>query len=182
MRLTVRRIYGGDNAPPCVICLTIKITSHRETHFEQYFGVSITVPDKVSVSDNDVITYVYSIIKGIEYRRNWKSFDVELELSAASRKNIADMQNVELGVWLDRNATAEIFDATIRFSVRRFYPCVRVNDLAKLKEKARILEDGDKIKISFLPGSHTENTDFIDSIVENAEPLLYTAQITDSAT
>ena len=33
MRLTVRRIYGGDNAPPCVICLTIKITSHRETHF-----------------------------------------------------------------------------------------------------------------------------------------------------
>lgn len=149
---------------------------------EQYFGVSITVPDKVSVSDNDVITYVYSMIKGIEYRRNWKSFDVELELSAASRKNIADMQNVELGVWLDRNATAEIFDATIRFSVRRFYPCVRVNDLAKLKEKARILEDGDKIKISFLPGSHTENTDFIDSIVENAEPLLYTAQITDSAT
>lgn len=144
---------------------------------EQYFHVSIEVPDKVTASEYEDIDYVYSMIKQIEYRRGWKTFNIELELATESRKNITEMKDAEFGIWLNRTATAEIFGTTIHFCVQRFFPCVKVSNLAKLQEKARILDDGDKIKLTFLPGKHMDNTDYYDCIVDEASPMLYTAQI-----
>lgn len=94
---------------------------------EQYFHVSITVPDKVTVSDSEDINYVYSMIKQIEYRKGWKSFSIELQLAAEGRKSIQEMNDTEIGIWLDGNAAVDIFGTTIQFCVRRFFPCANAH-------------------------------------------------------
>lgn len=77
MRLTVRRIYDGDNAPPCVICLFIKITSHGETHFES-----------LSERGNFQLTVKQSTVTTLEKKIGKVTYIIEASASPAARDTI----------------------------------------------------------------------------------------------
>ena len=45
-----------------------------------------------------------------------------------------------------------IFDANIEFKYMRSYKTAKIKDFEKIKKKVAVLEDGDSIKITMIPG------------------------------
>lgn len=118
---------------------------------EEFFETQLQIPQEISVADHKNIDYLYPMIKEGAYHGQWDNFVFTLSISDASKKSIADMQDKALALACSYNIEAELFGQTLRFAIIRRIDHAKIEDYEKVKAKLAVLDDGDEIKLKYVP-------------------------------
>lgn len=140
----------------------------RIVEIEEYFSQSIATPKSISVEEQRKIFYLSELIKD-GFCSSEDEFFMEFELTEHLRRLISEAKETDCQVIGEYTGELSIFEHTILVSFYRVYVCVRVKDLCKLKEKASVLDIGDQIKITFIPGENCDNCSFIDRLAPKGQ-------------
>lgn len=119
---------------------------------EDYFGMTIILPDEICTDDYDIICYMSELINGERYNGSWSKAEFSFELNEDLQKKIAEMEDSQYSISYVGSIDIPLYGEQYHFPIKRTYERVKVNNLQKLKRKAEILDVGDIIKIEYLPG------------------------------
>ena len=119
---------------------------------EEYYNESINVPEEILVDDFRTISYLATLIQGGECTGGWEKLEFSLTLTEDLKKKLLESDNSLFSLSYVGSITVTIYDKTYELSATRIFDCVKYQDIEKLKQKATVLDIGDEIKLSFLPG------------------------------
>ena len=113
---------------------------------------------------------MYSLISEEAFSQEWTKFSVDDLITEESRKALIELPDTDMAVLLSLGVEVEIFNKTFSLRINREYECARVDNIARLKEKARVLDIGDTIKVGFVPGNGSNVGKYFD-IISKDSPL-----------
>lgn len=142
---------------------------------EEYFNVSFSIPETITVGDNALVERLYSMVNDGEYRGTINRFQVSLEVTE-------ELKNIICDYYIDKasgfayviNGKVHLFDQDLCFPVMRRLDCVHVDDPARVKTKLAVLDVGDTLKLTFVGAADGEVANYVDAFYsENIEEQLF---------
>ena len=128
---------------------------------EEYFNVTLTPDGEITQKEYDAVIRISDLVRNVEVKGTWSEFTVTCVRNHASRENltlIGEKMRVFSSVWTNH---VELFGAEFEFRSMRTFRCAQIADYKKLRRKLDVLDDGDKIKITFRAG---EDKEFVDTL------------------
>ncbi len=119
---------------------------------EQYFGIPIDLPEEIYLEDFNTLTYLARLLKGEECTGEWNRFSVSFELTEEFKDKIDEMDDSEFNLSYNGTISVTLYGKIYEISAVKIFDCVKNENLSKLKEKVKILDIGDSIKLNFIPG------------------------------
>lgn len=123
---------------------------------EQYFGKQINLPDEIWENEYNKACYLYELIKGDTNKVYWDKLEFPLELTASLREDILSWNDEPHSLSYVGTVDIPLWGEHYEVPIVRTYLSVRAENLEKLKQKATILDIGDQIKLTYLPGEGEE--------------------------
>ncbi|MBE7005715.1 MAG: hypothetical protein E7424_01010 [Ruminococcaceae bacterium] len=133
------------------------------TIIEQFFNTTISVPESITYRDYKIINQVFDLFQG-GYISERDKFVFSLTVSEEARTSILGFTDDDIHIAYAGTGTYHIFEQPINIPVFRETDLVRVENLTRLKEKISVLDDGDQLSITFLPGTGKEKCRYIDKV------------------
>ena len=142
---------------------------------EEYFNVSFSIPETITVGDNALVERLYSMVVGGGYSGTIDRFQVSLEVTE-------ELKNIICDYYIDKasgfayviNGKVHLFDQDLCFPVMRRLDCVHVDDPARVKTKLAVLDAGDTLKLTFVGAADGEVANYVDAFYsENIEEQLF---------
>lgn len=142
---------------------------------EEYFNVSFSIPETITVGDNALVERLYSMVNDGGYRGTIDRFQVSLEVTE-------ELKNIICDYYIDKasgfayviNGKVHLFGQDLCFPVMRRLDCVHVDDPAKVKTKLAVLDVGDTLKLTFVGTADGEVANYVDAFYsENIEGQLF---------
>lgn len=130
---------------------------------EEYFETTINIPNSITAGEHAVINRLYDLIQG-GYKGNLDKFDFSFELCDENRPRLLSLTETDYVLGYSAEGTFSIFNQKLIVPIFREIECVKVENLGRLKEKIRILDNGDQVKIVYVPGTGKKTCDYVDRI------------------
>lgn len=130
---------------------------------EQYFKQPINIPKEIMMEDFRTINYVAALIQGEECTGSWSKLEISLPLTEDLQQKLIESDDSKFALSYVGSISANIYGRKFDLSAIRRFDSVIYQNLERLKQKASVLDVGDDIKISFLPGE-SENGTWHDSL------------------
>lgn len=130
---------------------------------EKYFKEKICIPEEIYQEDFNAISYLSSMIRGEECQGGWSKLELSLGFTDELKKKISEMDETPFCLSYVGDMEVPLYDKTYKLSAIKRFEAVKFQDLDRLKKKAEVLEQGDDIKIKFLPEDEGNGV-WIDSI------------------
>lgn len=119
---------------------------------ERYFKDTISIPEEIMMDDFKIISYLASLIEGKECTGSWSKLDFSMTLTDDLKKRLIETDDSKFALSYVGSINLSFYGKSYEVSIVRTFDSVVYQNLEHLKEKARILDVGDKIKLVFLPG------------------------------
>ena len=129
---------------------------------EEYFHVTLTIPDKIEANDREVIHRLYSMITEGKYCGSCSGFTISFDLTEKWRRFICDFGEKICGFLNSMDMSAELFHQKLDFKITRMVDSMRLKNFEKTMQKLNVLEDGDKLKITFISGNEDADLHYTD--------------------
>ena len=120
---------------------------------EEYFGITIVLPKDIMVSDYNNACYLFELIQGEMHQVHWSKVEFTIELSENLRNNILSWDGKPYSLSYVGTNTIPLWGETYNVPIIRKYVSVKPQDIEHLKEKAKVLDLGDQIKLVYLPAN-----------------------------
>lgn len=135
----------------------------RLARIETHFDINFTIPEIITEEDLEDLRSLESMISKEPIRQKVKWLSLKMS-DKKGVENIIDIfdQNENIGKSLmletsGENPRIEIFNATVPIKkVQTIYSSLKVEDINKLKRKYEDMEEGEVIKVKFVPDSSNE--------------------------
>ena len=133
------------------------------TRIEEYFSEIIEVPEKVTRGEWNVIVHLYNLING-EYRGDMNTVNFTFELSDENREWFLELTDRDYVIAYTAEGVFSVFDKKFVLPIFREYKLVKIDNLERLKKKVDILDNGDQLKIVYVPGTSKTTCNYVDKI------------------
>lgn len=133
------------------------------TRIEEYFSEIIEVPEKVTSGEWNVIVHLYNLING-EYRGDMNTVNFTFELSDENRERFLELTDRDYVIAYTAEGVFSVFDKKFILPIFREYKLVKIDNLERLKKKVDILDNGDQLKIVYVPGTNKTTCNYVDKI------------------
>lgn len=143
---------------------------------ERYFDTAFRIPEELRPEDHSLIHRLYSMIEHGVFEGKRKRFDFTLEVSESSRSSINGMaENASLSLAYSDDISVTLFDHTIEFPLLRRIDGARIEDIERLKRKVAVLDDGDRVRLRYVPADQDGFMTYSDVFYteDNRQNLLY---------
>ncbi|WP_010530513.1 hypothetical protein [Lentibacillus jeotgali] len=126
---------------------------------EKYFNVNFSISEKIEADDHECVEILCSIIED----RSLKGTFDELNLECHSRESLDGLIRYEkqekFWFMITQSVVIELFGQTITgIESRKEFNNVCLKDPEKAKRKYADMEDGETVKLKFVPGSNNQLT------------------------
>lgn len=128
---------------------------------EDYFTSQITIPEEITTKDHSEINQLFDLIND-SYQGQWEEMEFTYILTEETKGRIAELKDTPCALLYTGERSFEIFGQVFTLPIVRRIPNAKVLDLEKTKKKAAILDEGDALKIQYIPGE--EKGEYIDQI------------------
>ncbi|MBE5860251.1 MAG: hypothetical protein E7301_09035 [Butyrivibrio sp.] len=125
----------------------------RICDIEKYFDVKLNINGEISENDYEIIVQVSELVRNEEVIGSWTEASFTGIIDNHFREELIKMKNDESELSYVGTYGVVIFDANIEFKYMRSYKTAKIKDFEKIKKKVAVLEDGDSIKITMIPGN-----------------------------
>ena len=129
---------------------------------EKHFCTTLAIPEKIYVSDHQVIDRLYSMIRDGKYYGICSGFTMSFNLTEELKQSIRTMGEAACGFSCSLGMQVELFDQELDSTIIRKIDSMRIDDFEKISKKLDALENGDPIKISFVSGDTDRNIHYSD--------------------
>lgn len=130
---------------------------------EEYFNVSFSIPETITIGDNALVERLYSMINDGGYRGITHRFQVPFEVTGELKDAIRNYRiDKAYTLAYNLNERARLFDQELHFPIVRIVDCVRVDDPARVKTKLDVLDVGDTLKLTFVGAADGEVANYVD--------------------
>ena len=130
---------------------------------EKYFNTSIVIPDSLTIEDHLTINRVYNLIHG-GFNGHTAKFDFTLDLTEEVQTRILEMEDCDYVLVYSFERNFAIFGHEFVLPIVSEVDCVKIDDFCRLKEKATILQFGEPIVVSVIPGMDNTSCSYFDKI------------------
>lgn len=124
----------------------------KVVEIEKYFCDSISIPEEISRDYYHTVSYLANLVRGDESTGGWSKFEVNLALTKELRRRITESDNEKFSLSYVGSISVTLFEKPYELSVVKVFESVIYQDIDKLKRKVEVLDEGDIIKLTFLPG------------------------------
>ena len=131
----------------------------EEVHFwemvvtiEKYFDVIIDVPNEILDSQYRMLQYLHGLIIGDTNTVTWSTLALRMDLTEKLKADIAEWGDTKFALAYVGSVEVPLWDQKYEVPIVRRYLCVKPKDLDRLKKKADVLDLGEEICLSFVPG------------------------------
>lgn len=125
---------------------------------EDYYNDTITIPEEIMLDDFNKISYLASLIVGEECIGNWSKLEFSMTLTEELKQRLIETKDAKFSLSYVGSVTMCFYGKSYELSAIRSFDCVVYQDIEKLKKKAEVLDVGDSIKLTFLPGDGESGT------------------------
>lgn len=130
---------------------------------EEYFNVSFSIPETITIGDNALVERLYSMINDGGHRGITHRFQVPFEVTGELKDAIRNYRiDKAYTLAYNLNERARLFDQELHFPIVRIVDCVRVDDPARVKTKLDVLDVGDTLKLTFVGAADGEVANYVD--------------------
>ena len=131
---------------------------------ERYFGITIDLPEHFTSEDVELVHYVADIIQGKEIRNGWTKYEISMTIESRTKENITASMDEPYSLTYVGSATANIFGHNLTYPFMRTLLSVKLENPEKIIRLLEILDEGDDIKMVFIPGSDTVSGEYVDRL------------------
>lgn len=135
---------------------------------EDFFKTTINIPETITNRDHAVINQIVDLING-GYKGKADKFDFSFSLTEKTRTKILEMKETNFVLAYSIEGSISLFNHEFEIPIIREIDCVRIDKLDHLKEKIRVLDVGDQVRMVYVPGEGREDCLYTDRI--NVESL-----------
>ena len=130
---------------------------------EEYFNVSFSIPETITIGDNALVERLYSMINDGGHRGITHRFQVPFEVTGELKDAIRNYRiDKAYTLAYNLNERARLFDQELHFPIVRIVDCVSVDDPARVKTKLDVLDVGDTLKLTFVGAADGEVANYVD--------------------
>ncbi len=122
----------------------------RVCEIEDYFGKKITIDENISEYNYAAVKYVSELIRGKEQKFKWTEMSFERSVDQHFRKALSQITEKSHERAFVGETAVMIFGVKLKFKLLRKYLGVCIKNLDRLRQTVEVLEDGDKIIITFI--------------------------------
>lgn len=142
---------------------------------EKAFACTFNLPKAISRNDYNTVEHLYMLVEAGKYEGSWTNMDFEFTVTSVTKQRVSELTEACYTLWYLCSATVDLFGTELQFPIRRNIKCAQVYDLEKTKQKAELLDDGDSIKIKYIPGNGNKTGVYFDYISpeENDSSVVY---------
>ena len=126
---------------------------------ENRFAVSLDVADSISQEDYELVIYLSDLITEDEVISTWGGAIFTGIIDNRFRENLLGMDETPMAISYVGTCTITLWRTPMTVEFMRTYKMAIIKDLKKTKRKVAALEDGDALKITFVPGSDKTQID-----------------------
>lgn len=120
---------------------------------EHYFNEQITIPEEIYQDDFDTISYLATLIQGNECTGSWNKLEFSVPLTEDLQNRIAKTDDTKFCLSYVGSISVTLYGKTFELLAIKTFDSVKYQNIERLKQKAEVLDVGDDIKLSFLPGN-----------------------------
>ena len=125
---------------------------------EHYYGETIFIPEEIMLDDFNKISYLAALIEGEECIGNWTKLEFSMALTEELKERLLETKDTKFSLSYVGSVTMSFYGKSYELSAIRSFDSVVYQDIEKLKKKAEVLDVGDSIKLTFLPGEGESGT------------------------
>ena len=142
---------------------------------EKAFDCSFNLPKAISQNDYNTVEHLYMLLETGKYEGSWTNMDFEFTVTSITKQRVSELTDACYTLWYFCPATIDLFGTELQFPIMRNIKCAQVYDLEKTKRKVEVLDDGDLIKIKYIPGNKNKTGVYYDYISpdENDSSVVY---------
>lgn len=122
-------------------------------NIEKYFNKELPVPGLVSTDQLDGLEYMSELIRGGVCVSTWKSVSCNFTIDEKNKKVLLDGPNMEYTLEFNGTIKFNLWENKLVLPIKRRYVCVKFENYEKIKQKIAVLDIGDCIQVTFVPGS-----------------------------
>lgn len=146
----------------------------RIVTIEQFWGISICIPQEIRPTDHLLIDRLYSMAKHGIYQSKRERFVFKLGVSELTREAINNIEGEKTcSIAYTEDVTVLLFDQPIKFTLLRRIDGAKIDNLDALKKKVARLHDGEEIELKYVSAKQGEKMTYFDAIyTDEAEQKL----------
>ena len=126
---------------------------------EKYFNIKITIPQKISAEDHDVIEHLCNLIDG-SISGHWTRFECKLTISDQLKHKINNLGNQSSRMTHISFMTFNLFENEIKIPIVFSFEPAIIDNYEKTISKILLCDNGDDVNVVFVPlnqkGNFTE--------------------------
>lgn len=117
---------------------------------ENYTQCEIVIPDIITQEELQQIDYMVELIRGGTCEGKWSEFTINIPVQAKMKE--AFEQSDQFVLIATGKVSINLWNQSYEIPVKRSFPYVTVKNKERVVEKLQVLDLGDPIKITFVPG------------------------------
>lgn len=119
---------------------------------ENYFDVVLNVSGEISAGEYNAVVMISDLVRNEEVKGSWKDSSFTGTIDQHFREQVLEMEDIEHELSYVGTHAVDLFGAEFEFRFMRTLKCARFDDLAKIRKKLEVLDDGESIKITLVSG------------------------------
>lgn len=123
---------------------------------ENRFSVSLDVDARISKEDYDLVIYLSNLIRQEKVTTKWGSVVFTGIIDNRFRENLLKMDGKPMAISYVGTCTITLWGTPMTIDFMRTFKMAYIKDLERIQKKVAVLDNGDTLKITFIPG--TDNT------------------------
>lgn len=157
----------NENKDPRVIEILRKIIV-----IERYFNVELDCFRTIEWKDYNTVNRIYDVIEGNGCTTSTPTIDFIAKIEEGKRKELLALISAKHKLVFSTHIEVELFDKTLTIPLHREAPCVAVAEPEKILEKIKVLEVGDILKLTFVPGNSEKMIKLEDSLASENDNFM----------
>lgn len=130
---------------------------------EEYFCTPISIPEVIKHEDHFLINRICDLIQG-GFTGSWDKFDFKFIISQETKDRIMSLNETAYTLAYSGEGFFSLFEQEFTIPIFREIESAKVEDLSRLKKKIEVLDVGDEIKVTYIPGVSGSKGKYIDKI------------------
>lgn len=126
---------------------------------EDYYNLSMTVPEVISEEEYKVTLWISDLIMNDKVKFTWTEVSLSGDLETELKNNFDSLKPAEATISYVICSNVKLFDVCFELCFMRTCEKAVMKDIEKMKQLVSLMNVGDPIKFSFVPGQNNEGFD-----------------------
>ena len=117
---------------------------------EEHFSISIGLPNQLAIDEINRVMYLGQLILG-QVQRKWEKFEIPLLIDAKTKERVQASIGKPSNYSNISKENIELFGYELSYLCVRTMQCAKLEEPEKILRKLEVLEQGDTIRLSYVP-------------------------------